>query len=128
MSDKPNRKSAGQPPVSAHPAFPVIVALWFAALLGIGSVVPPLAMFENAAIASGLPVVVPDEGGAFEQAPPGSSATYPTGDVAACVAAAELLLATPDLRTRATEAARRVFSEHDHFDALFDRYRELLAR
>lgn len=79
------------------------------------------------AIASGLPVVVPDEGGAFEQAPPGSSATYPTGDVAACVAAAELLLSAPDLRTRAAEAARRVFSEADHFDALFDRYRELLA-
>lgn len=80
------------------------------------------------AIASGLPVVVPDEGGAAEQAPPGSSARYPTGNVAACVAAAMQLLDTPDLRRRAAEAARRVVSEADHFDALFDRYRALLAR
>lgn len=80
------------------------------------------------AIASGLPVVVPDEGGAAEQAPPESSARYPTGDVAACVAAALRLLDEPDLRARAAEAARRVRSEADHFDALFDRYRALLAR
>ena len=54
MTEKPNKKSAGQPPVSAHPAFPVIVAVWFAALLAIGSLVLPLAMFESLAISSGL--------------------------------------------------------------------------
>lgn len=41
-------------PVSAHPAFPVIVSLWFAALFGIGSMVLPLEMFERFAISSGL--------------------------------------------------------------------------
>lgn len=41
-------------PVSAHPAFPVIVALWFAALFGIGSMVLPLQMFEGFAVSSGL--------------------------------------------------------------------------
>ena len=41
-------------PVSAHPAFPVIVSLWFAALFGIGSMVLPLEMFERFAVSSGL--------------------------------------------------------------------------
>ena len=54
MSDKPRRKAAGQPPVSAHPAFPAIVALWFAALLGLGSLVLPTALFERVTVASGL--------------------------------------------------------------------------
>ncbi|PCC70834.1 alpha-1,6-mannosyltransferase [Nannocystis exedens] len=82
------------------------------------------------AIASGLPVVVPDAGGAAEQAPPESAVQYPAGDVAACVAAAEALLAVhpAELRARAAVAARRVPSVVDHFDALFGRYRELLAR
>lgn len=52
MSEKPDRKM--RPSVSAHPAFPVIVALWFAALLGIGSLVLPTALFERYALASGL--------------------------------------------------------------------------
>lgn len=82
------------------------------------------------AIASGLPVVVPDAGGAAEQAPPESAVQYPAGDVAACVAAAEALLAVDpaELRARAAIAARRVPSVADHFDALFGRYCELLAR
>lgn len=82
------------------------------------------------AIASGLPVVVPDQGGAAEQAPEGSSALYPAGDVAACVAAAERLLARDpaELRASAHAAARRVTRVDDHFDALFARYHELLAR
>lgn len=53
MSDK-RRKAAGQSPVSAHPAFPAIVALWFAALLGLGSLVLPTALFERFTVASGL--------------------------------------------------------------------------
>ena len=34
-------------PISAHPAFPAIVALWFAALLGLGSLVLPVALIER---------------------------------------------------------------------------------
>ena len=41
-------------PVSAHPAFPIIVSLWFAALFGIGSMVLPLEMFERFTVSSGL--------------------------------------------------------------------------
>lgn len=47
-------KSASSQPISAHPAFPAIVALWFAALLGLGSLVLPIALFEKLASASGI--------------------------------------------------------------------------
>lgn len=82
------------------------------------------------AIASGLPLVSPDAGGAAEQAPPDSSELYPAGDVDGCVAAAVRLLdADPAvLRARAAAAARRVVSVDAHFTTLFDRYRDLLAR
>lgn len=81
------------------------------------------------AIASGLPVVSPDAGGAAEQAPPGSSALYPAGDAEACAAAAlQLLSGDPlALRARAADAARCVVDVDAHFSALFDRYRDLLA-
>ena len=36
-------------PISAHPLFPAIVALWFAALLGVGSLVLPVVLFEKLA-------------------------------------------------------------------------------
>lgn len=51
----PNKaKPAGQKPVSAHPLFPAIVALWFAALLGIGSLVLPQALYDKLGVAMGL--------------------------------------------------------------------------
>jgi hypothetical protein len=36
-------------PISAHPVFPVLVGLWFAALLGLGTIVPPSSVIESAA-------------------------------------------------------------------------------
>ncbi|MFA9200044.1 MAG: hypothetical protein ACEQR8_02495 [Cypionkella sp.] len=57
MSQQPKRTSAAAP-ISAHPAFPAIVALWFAALLGIGSLVLPIGLFERASEASGLAGIV----------------------------------------------------------------------
>ncbi|UIP07475.1 hypothetical protein LY632_03495 [Erythrobacter sp. SDW2] len=53
------RKGAGQPPISAHPAFPAIVALWFAALFGIGTLVLPDILIERLVDATGIAVVVP---------------------------------------------------------------------
>jgi hypothetical protein len=38
---------AAKAPISTHPAFPAIVALWFAALLGLGSLVLPVALIEK---------------------------------------------------------------------------------
>lgn len=57
MSDQPTHKAA-KAPVSAHPAFPAIVALWFAALLGLGSMVLPIALFEGLSEASGASSVM----------------------------------------------------------------------
>lgn len=48
-----------KPPISLHPAFPAIVALWFAVLLGLGSLVLPAALLERAALASGLASLAP---------------------------------------------------------------------
>ena len=36
-----------KPPISLHPAFPGIVALWFSALLGLGSLVLPPVLLEK---------------------------------------------------------------------------------
>ena len=52
-------QSASKVPVSQHPVFPAIVALWFAALLGIGSLLLPVMLFERAVQASGLAAAVP---------------------------------------------------------------------
>jgi hypothetical protein len=50
---------AEKAPLSAHPAFPAIVALWFAALLGIGSLVLPVVLIERLATVTGIALIVP---------------------------------------------------------------------
>lgn len=59
VAAKHGGKTASQVPISKHPAFPAIVALWFAALLGIGSLVLPASLFEAAIGASGIASVLP---------------------------------------------------------------------
>ena len=53
------RPRKGKAPVSAHPAFPVVVAIWFAALLGLGSLVLPAALIERLVTATGLAELLP---------------------------------------------------------------------
>lgn len=53
-----NGKGA-KPPISSHPAFPAIVALWFAALLGMGSLVVPVTLVETAVSVTGLSSIIP---------------------------------------------------------------------
>jgi hypothetical protein len=54
-ADRVNQDMArNRPPISAHPAFPLLVGLWFAALLGLGTVVMPAAVLEQIASATGL--------------------------------------------------------------------------
>lgn len=50
---------AAKPPISLHPAFPAIVALWFAALFGIGSLVLPAMLLDRVVSATGLASLVP---------------------------------------------------------------------
>ena len=60
IADKASRKtSAPKPPLTANPAFRWVVALWFAALLGVGSMIVPVALLENAITATGLAAIVP---------------------------------------------------------------------
>ncbi|TIX48950.1 hypothetical protein [Alteraurantiacibacter aquimixticola] len=53
MEDAPRKA-----PVSTHPAFPFIVALWFAALLGLGSLVVPVALVEMLVVKTGISSIV----------------------------------------------------------------------
>ena len=46
-------------PLATHPAFPFIVALWFAALLGLGSLVVPVPLIEQISVATGIASIVP---------------------------------------------------------------------
>lgn len=57
--DSPYAEGAAKLPVSLHPAFPAIVALWFAALLGIGSLVLPTVLLDRAVAATGLASLLP---------------------------------------------------------------------
>lgn len=52
-------KGRTKAPISSHPVFPAIVALWFAALLGLGSMVLPVVLLEKAVTATGLAAVLP---------------------------------------------------------------------
>lgn len=52
-------KSGKQASISAHPAFPAVVALWFAALLGLGCLVVPVIIFETISSASGIASLFP---------------------------------------------------------------------
>ena len=47
------------PPLSLHPAFPAIVALWFAALLGVGSLVLPAALLDRVVTMTGIASLLP---------------------------------------------------------------------
>ncbi|MHA6332174.1 hypothetical protein ACXYL9_00705 [Qipengyuania sp. CAU 1752] len=55
MAQTAKRTGGTQAPISAHPVFPAIVALWFAALFGIGSLIMPIVLMERIVVAIGLP-------------------------------------------------------------------------
>lgn len=82
------------------------------------------------AIASGCPVVVPDEGGAAELAQGISAVKYRALDAEACAAAAIELLTRPadKVRGAAISAGSRIASVEDQFRKTMDLYEELLHR
>jgi hypothetical protein len=57
--DSSGSRDASKPPISLHPAFPAVVALWFAALLGLGSMVLPVALIERVVEITGFSALVP---------------------------------------------------------------------
>ncbi len=80
------------------------------------------------ALAAGLPVIVPDRGGAADFAQGPQALSYPAGDVAACVVAILTLLSSPDLRFRqaaARAAASQLLTPQMHLRALMRHYERL---
>ena len=97
-------------------------------LLVHGSAAETFGMVQAEARASGLPMVVPDEGAAFDQVVAGQSLAYARGDAAnAAMRIGEALDHLPAMRAAATLAAPGIRSMDQHFIDLFDRYAALVA-
>lgn len=94
-----------------------------------GSDSEPFGLVALEAIASGLPLIVPDEGGASEVADPAIAETYRARDVRACVAAIGRMFARPPetLRAALLRAAPLVRTDRDHAQALIAYYQGLIA-
>ncbi len=79
------------------------------------------------ALCSGLPLVVPDRGGAFDLAHPAYAELHRVGDPGACANAILRLLNRPheELRLAAASAGARIRTPKDHFEHLFQHYASL---
>jgi alpha-1,6-mannosyltransferase len=97
-------------------------------LLVHGSSAETFGMVQAEARASGLPMVVPDEGAAFDQAVPGQALTYVTGDAASAASMIGAAIDTlPALRQAATASAPAVRQMDRHFEELFAAYEQLVS-
>ena len=94
-----------------------------------GSSAEPFGLVAYEALASGAPLIVPDEGGAFEASDPAYAETYAAGDAAACAAAIGRLFARDRqmVRAAAAVAARHVRSDEEHAAALVAHYDRVIA-
>ncbi len=79
------------------------------------------------ALSCGLPAVVPDSGGALENARGPSAETYASGEAAACAEAIERLMSRPaaSLRQAALEHAESIREQSDHFREVIALYEQL---
>jgi alpha-1,6-mannosyltransferase len=79
-------------------------------------------------VACGLPIVVPDSGGAAERAESACGITYRSLDPWACAAAIERLFvdSPAERRVRSLDAAARARSVEDHFGSVLGAYDDLL--
>ncbi len=59
LVDTPRKKPRKGAPLSRHPLFPAIVALWFGALFGLGSLALRPALVEQFVIAAGIDTLIP---------------------------------------------------------------------
>ena len=95
-----------------------------------GSDAEPFGLVALEAVASGLPLIVPDQGGAQEIARPQFADTYAARDARSCTSAITRLFAREPaiLRAASLHAAQTVRTDRDHAIALVDYYRDLIAR
>lgn len=93
-----------------------------------GSAAETFGLVVAESLCAGLPVVVPDVGGAFDLAHPGCSAVYEAGNGAAAAAAVERLLETPkaDIARACDVAKTKIWTMDGHFDHLFEYYQSLI--
>lgn len=93
-----------------------------------GSDQEPFGLVALEAVASGLPLIVPDEGGAAEIAQPRYAETYAARDARSCAEAIERMFAREPsiLRAASLHAAAKVRTDRDHAIALVDYYRSLI--
>ena len=110
-------------PIHDRPALAAILASADALIHGCEA--ETFCMVAAEAKASGLPLIVPDEGGAGDQYEPGSGARYAARSAASLAAAIRRFVAAdPQLqRGLAMRMASAVPSMDDHFDRLFAAYR-----
>ncbi len=86
-------------------------------------------MVQAEALASGLPIVVPDEGGAGDQALPGLGLRYAAGDAASAATVIGAAIAQlPALRASTLAAAPATRTMDQHFDDLFGTYQGLIGK
>jgi alpha-1,6-mannosyltransferase len=95
-----------------------------------GSAAETYGLVVAEAICSGVPVIVPDRGGAAALAGPDYAETYAAGDADACKHAILRLLGRDCTRLQyaCAEAAKRIGTMDEHFEQLFGLYDELCGR
>jgi alpha-1,6-mannosyltransferase len=94
-----------------------------------GSAAETYGMAVAESICAGVPVVVPDRGGAAALWGRAHGEQYRAGDVEACAQAIERLLRRDPiaLRDGCRTAARSIASIDDHFDRLFELYARMVG-
>ena len=89
----------------------------------------PFGLVAYEALACGAPMIVPDEGGAFEASAPDYAETFKAGSAVDCAAAIARFFQRDQgaMRAAARAAAANVRSDEDHAVALIDHYAGLIA-
>ncbi|MBR0552479.1 glycosyltransferase [Stakelama marina] len=126
------RRIAGSPhikmfrPVYDRPRLARIMASCDALIHG--SDAEPFGLVGLEALASGLPLVVPDEGGAYEISDPVYAETYAARDARSATQAIKRLFARDwkILKAAANHAAEHVRTDRDHAADLIDYYQTLI--
>jgi alpha-1,6-mannosyltransferase len=114
-------------PITDRPAIAQLYAS--ADLLIAGSGAETFGMVMAEARASGLPIIVPNEGAAYDQLVPGAGLAYASGDAASVAVTIGAAIADlPALRANAIAGAADVPTMDMHFANLFAEYERIAAR